>query len=322
MERSLPPSNPSAHTQGLSVIPGDQPTARTVYVTPSLAGPSIVACKPSAWAGARLAASSASAASSFFMRASALRCCRLFGVFAVSACRSSQAPRVLTSDLEPWSDCEGSRASFRLPLQPPRKLLATSAITPKSSPGRSFRGRLKGAPSRAPHAKAAHQESEMRPRPLRFAVLMVLALLFTSSLPAAAVTFVDSGASLLGAGGSIVHPVVAWGDYDGDNDLDLVVAGSTDGTTTGSRTRLYRNNAGAFSVQPTALPNLVNAALAWGDYDRDGDLDLALEGLDSTATRMTRIYRNDGGGTFVDIAAGLTAVANGGLAWGDFDNDG
>ena len=33
------------------------------------------------------------------------------------------------------------------------------------------------------------------------------------------------------------------------------------------------------------------------------------------------MYRNDGG-SFVDIAAGLTGVRNGSVAWGDYDNDG
>jgi VCBS repeat protein/flagellar hook capping protein FlgD len=162
----------------------------------------------------------------------------------------------------------------------------------------------------------------MIPRSLQLAPLFALALFIGSSLPAAAVTFVDSGASLLGAAGSNVRGATAWGDFDGDGDLDLVVAGSTDGNASGNRTRLYRNDGGSFVIVPTALPNLGNAAFAWGDYDGDGDLDLAVEGVDSTSVRVTRVYRNDGGGAFVDIGAGLTAVASGGLAWGDFDGDG
>src|SRR5262245_9412472 len=106
--------------------------------------------------------------------------------------------------------------------------------------------------------------------PLRLVPLIAMANLIGYALPAAAVTFVDSGASLLGAAGSTIRAATAWGDYDGDGDLDLVVAGSSTGLTTGNRTRLYRNNGGSFVVQPTALPNLGNGAVAWGDYDRDG----------------------------------------------------
>jgi len=84
--------------------------------------------------------------------------------------------------------------------------------------------------------------------------------------------------------------------------------------------------AGATFVQrPTTLPGLKNSAVAWGDYDRDGDLDLALAGvLTGGAPWITAVYRNDGGDppVFVDIGAGLPVSALGDIAWGDFDNDG
>jgi len=60
---------------------------------------------------------------------------------------------------------------------------------------------------------------------------------------------------------------------------------------------------------------------AWADFDNDGDLDLFI----GFRGRPNRLYRNDGGGDFTDVAAevGLadaedTRVA----AWGDFDADG
>ena len=62
------------------------------------------------------------------------------------------------------------------------------------------------------------------------------------------------------------------------------------------------------------------SSLAWGDYDNDGDLDLAVVGSSSSGP-ASRIYRNEGG-TFTDIGAGLTGVWLSSLAWGDYDNDG
>ncbi len=68
------------------------------------------------------------------------------------------------------------------------------------------------------------------------------------------------------------------------------------------------------------LPGVTAGAMAWGDYDNDGDLDLLLAG-DNGTTKITRVYRNDGSGSFSDISAGLVGVADGSVAWGDYDND-
>ena len=51
--------------------------------------------------------------------------------------------------------------------------------------------------------------------------------------------------------------------------------------------------------------------------------DLAIAGQtnpDSFAP-VTKIYRNDGNDVFVDLGASMTGVANGALAWGDYDQD-
>jgi len=64
------------------------------------------------------------------------------------------------------------------------------------------------------------------------------------------------------------------------------------------------------------LPGSIWGALAWGDYDNDGDLDLARSG------DGTYIFENTGGDSFSAVGAGLPSVANSALAWGDYDNDG
>src|ERR1043165_428242 len=80
------------------------------------------------------------------------------------------------------------------------------------------------------------------------------------------------------------------------------------------------------NAQPTfteldiGLPGIFLGPTAWGDYDNDGDLDLAITG--TTGMYISRVYRNNGDGTFTDIKAGLAGVAGGGIAWGDYDNDG
>ncbi|HEX9370307.1 MAG TPA: FG-GAP-like repeat-containing protein, partial [Roseiflexaceae bacterium] len=65
---------------------------------------------------------------------------------------------------------------------------------------------------------------------------------------------------------------VAWGDYDGDGDLDLAVGND------GQPTRLYRNDAGVLTASAvwSSSESDRTRSVAWGDYDGDGDLDLAL----------------------------------------------
>jgi hypothetical protein len=117
--------------------------------------------------------------------------------------------------------------------------------------------------------------------------------------------------------------VAAWGDYDADGDLDLLLTGM-DGVPA-RYAKVYKNNSnGTFaSVADLGTQQGQEAAGGWGDYDADGDLDILLTSYGTIAGYHSTIYRNDGGDVFTDIVPGLTpGVANGGAAWGDYDSDG
>ena len=110
-----------------------------------------------------------------------------------------------------------------------------------------------------------------------------------------------------------------WIDFDGDDDLDVLLTGATD---SGNVTNLYRNEGGGLlSDVLTMLPGVTQSAVAWDDYDRDGDPDLLLTGH-SYDGPMARIYRNEGDGAFVDAGSGLVGIESGAVAWGDYDDDG
>ena len=90
----------------------------------------------------------------------------------------------------------------------------------------------------------------------------------------------------------ILYGNVAWGDYDNDGRLDLMVVGADD-ITSGRSGRVYRNE-GLNTFKPrVALVGLAAAAVAWGDYDDDNDLDVIATGTNLSFNPLIRLYRND-----------------------------
>jgi len=117
---------------------------------------------------------------------------------------------------------------------------------------------------------------------------------------------------------------LGWGDYDGDGDLDLALAGYTGERDSDRTARIYQNDGNGNLVWDTqqVLTGVVNAALAWGDYDNDGDLDLVITGHDG-AQGASILYRNDPTGTLTpDATVSLHGLYSGSADWVDYDGDG
>ncbi len=113
---------------------------------------------------------------------------------------------------------------------------------------------------------------------------------------------------------------VAWGDYDGDGDLDLALGNGATGT--GQANRLYENVNGNLVNSPDFFDSSPSNtyAVAWGDFDGDGDLDLATGNYE--AFQPVLIHRNDGGVFTTTLSVGGTASdLTLSLAAGDFDQD-
>ena len=133
----------------------------------------------------------------------------------------------------------------------------------------------------------------------------------------------------------------AMADYDADGFLDLYVcaydfwqSGSDYDAPTpyfdavnGPPNLLFRNEGdGSFEevsrkagLEPTN--DRFSFAAAWGDYDSDGDPDLYV----ANDFGRNNLYRNEGDGTFSDVASELGVEDLGAgmsVAWGDYDSDG
>lgn len=100
---------------------------------------------------------------------------------------------------------------------------------------------------------------------------------------------------------------VLWVDYDNDGDLDIFI------TVNGGVNQLFQNN-GDFTFEDVTISAGLfseaaqNYGASFGDYDKDGYLDLYLCRYYSPGDsngRTNKLYKNNGNGTFDDVTAEL-----------------
>lgn len=144
---------------------------------------------------------------------------------------------------------------------------------------------------------------------------------------------------------------VAFGDYDNDGDVDIYISNSDAATLAfGIHNRLWENDGQGHFVDVSETRGVANRGglgrgVSWGDYDNDGDADLLVANMQSSAQASnsvpTTLYRNQltetGSADFIDVTreAGLMRKGNaddarlggisntaGGIAWVDYDADG
>jgi hypothetical protein len=122
---------------------------------------------------------------------------------------------------------------------------------------------------------------------------------------------------------------VAWGDYNNDGNLDILVAGF--GTDNSMIVKVYRNNGNntfsdlgdIFSPLIPGVIGFINCSASWADFDNDGYLDILITGPTSTGLNTLMIYRNEGNSTFtlkttfLFLTLGVSSIDP-----GDYDNDG
>jgi len=126
----------------------------------------------------------------------------------------------------------------------------------------------------------------------------------------------------------------AWADYDLDGDLDLFVGNETSEDLE-APCQLFRNEGDGTFVDVAKEAGVDGRFFcmgsSWGDYDNDGDPDLYVSVGSPNPVMIipgggpNRFYRNEGDGTFVEVAEelGVTEPVAGFPCWfWDYDNDG
>ena len=117
---------------------------------------------------------------------------------------------------------------------------------------------------------------------------------------------------------------IIWADYDNDGDRDAFVANDN------APSILYRNDGNLIFTDISSTAGLIDTSYpitgaCWGDYDKNGFLDLFAYQRDTLGINPNLLYHNNGNGTFAEIgaAAGVSlstfAFA---AAFFDYDGDG
>ncbi len=81
------------------------------------------------------------------------------------------------------------------------------------------------------------------------------------------------------------------------------------------------DNTKSFTLQASPFPGLSKGAVAWGDYDNDGDLDVAIMGQSPTSGSVTALYENENG-VFVNTNQNFVKLYDGDISWVDINKDG
>ena len=118
----------------------------------------------------------------------------------------------------------------------------------------------------------------------------------------------------------LAYAGLALGDVDGNGTLDLGLQGVT--APAYNDVAVFHNDGGGGFSPSYEHVGAPQGSIAWGDADRDGDLDALLTGSDSQGFPMTYLGRNDGVGHLTFVIPEMRGITNGQAIWANVQSSG
>jgi predicted nucleotidyltransferase len=120
----------------------------------------------------------------------------------------------------------------------------------------------------------------------------------------------------------VLFSSIAFADVDGDNDQDVLITGANNSGAPISK--LYTNDGmGSFSeVTGTPFEGVSGSSIAFADVDGDNDQDVLITGQNNSFARISKLYTNDGMGSFSEMTGTpFEGVSGSSIAFADVDGD-
>ncbi len=138
--------------------------------------------------------------------------------------------------------------------------------------------------------------------------------------------YINSGGAFTDCGFSFpprVSSSISIGDYDCDGDSDILLTGGTLADASTGFIHIFRNEGNFdFTQVEVYAPGIRNGNAEFGDYDEDGWPDIAFTGSAGSGNYVSKLLRNNGEGSFNEIAASLAGLRYSRIAWVDYNCDG
>jgi uncharacterized membrane protein YjjP (DUF1212 family) len=116
---------------------------------------------------------------------------------------------------------------------------------------------------------------------------------------------------------------IAFSDVDGDSTPDVLITGESSSFFPATNLYINSGGTGAFDQVPTSLEGVADGSIAFSDVDGDGDQDVLITGRNDPGDLVTKLYTNDGTGTFTEVTGTpFDQVDLSSIAFSDVDGDG